>query len=250
MAELILMENGLKRRNGAKRKANGVKRKSNGTTKAGAMSFAKKNGLKLVSKVSTLANGKRRKNRRRRRNGILSKPITRRSNGLLGNTKSDAKKVGFLLGGMALTKAAGRFLQSFASPYLAQVGVGQYSEIICDGVVALVAVPMIAGEPIGKEAADWGRLGGLSAVALDAMELFFPDALDWLPFSQGGGVVVANGQAAVTPTAVARIINATSASPDEKAKIAGAMAQLAQGNQVENVGFAGMSGGAVEMYGY
>ena len=247
MAELVIMENGLKRR-----KSNGVKtaKKSNGLTKSRVASFAKKNGLKLVSKTSTLANGKRRKHRRHKRRNGLTQPITRRANGLLGNTKSDAKKVGFLLGGMALTKALGRFLQSFAAPYLSQVGAGQYSEIICDGVVSLVAIPMVAGKTLGKEASDWGRLGGLSVVAMDAMEIFFPDALNWLPFNNGAGVVIANGQPAVTPTAVAQIVNSTSATPTEKAKVAGAMQELSQGGGMDSVGFAGIRPANLALYGY
>ena len=247
MAKMAVVQNGTKkrtkRRNGTAGKTASVKaRKKNparrGTTLAGAKSFAKKNGLVIVSK--TVANGRRKKRRgsgRKRRNGLATAAgYTSRRNGLLGKTKNDARVVGGVLGGAVATKLISRIVVPFVAPYMAQVGAGSFTEIVVDGAIALVAIPLAVGKVSPKDMGN-ARLGGLLVVAIDAIEMVAPNLLGYNPFNTSA-VVVANGQALVTPKAVAAIVEATDASPQSKAQVAGAMSQLSSGT-----GGGGASGG-------
>ena len=236
MAKLGTVKNGLRKKARAKRK-NPVTAKSASIRKRSSLSllrvkgFAKKNGLKLVAKGTPLAkaqNPKRRKHKKRR-NGLQSGGFSLRRNGLLGNSKADVKQVATIGVGGVVTKMVGGFLDSFLAPQIAKVGAGQYSLIISDAIVALTLVPMVAQKIGGNNAARDARVGGMLAVGFDLVEMFIPQALGWNPFNQSQGVVVANGQNALTPAAVAQIVAATDASPATKAKVAGAMQQLQSG---------------------
>lgn len=229
----------VKVQNGLRGSKNPRRRKANGISKSRVSGWAKKNGLKLVSSQ----NPRRKKRRGRRRNGIGA-PVVRTRNGLLGNTKSDAKQVGFIMAGAALTKGVGRIVAGFAAPYLSQMGLGRYTTIIADAVVALVAVPFVGTKTFGREAATFGRLGGLLAVGFDAFNIFAPDTLAaYNPFIDASPIVVANGRAAVAPEAVAQIAQEVANSPNpqaEAAKVAGVMNAASAG--------LGWSSGSAEEY--
>jgi hypothetical protein len=244
MAKMAVVQNGTKRRtkkrNGVARKTATVKARKNParrvTTLAAAKAAAKRNGLVIVSK--TVANGRRKKRRGgKRRNGLATAAgYTRSRNGLLGKTKNDARVVGGVLGGAVATKLLSRIVVPFVAPYMAQVGAGSFTEIVVDGAIALVAIPLAVGKMSPKDMGN-ARLGGLLVVAIDAIEMVAPNLLGYNPFNTSA-VVVANGQALVTPKAVAAIVEATDASPASKAQVAGAMSQLSSGT-----GGGGASGG-------
>lgn len=246
MAKMAVVQNGAKRRrtkrrNGTAGKAATVKARKNParrvTTLAAAKAAAKRNGLVIVSK--TVANGRRKKRRggKRRRNGLqTAAAYTRSRNGLLGKTKNDARVVGGVLGGAVATKLLSRIVVPFVAPYMAQVGAGSFTEIVVDGAIALIAIPLAVGKLSPKDMGN-ARLGGLLVVAIDGIEMVAPNLLGYNPFNTSA-VVVANGQALVTPKAVAAIVEATDASPASKAQVAGAMSQLSSGT-----GGGGASGG-------
>lgn len=207
MASMQIMENPKRRKKTRRRNPtatqikpskNPVAIKRRSVSLAAAKSVIAKNGLKAVSRVS---NPRKRKTRKRR-NG-LTQPITRRANGILGNSKQDVKQTGSLLLGMAVTKGLGRVLQGFAAPFLAQIGVGKYSEIISDVAVALLIVPFGFGKIAGSEAAKFGRLGGLGVVGLDALNIVAPNVVNqYNPFVSAPIMLNAGGQA-VMPVATA-----------------------------------------------
>lgn len=200
-------------------------KKRNGTTKAGALSFAKKNGMRLVSATSR---NPRRKTRKRKRNGVVA--VSRTRNGIFGNSKRDARTVVSLLGGMGATKVIGRIVANFASPYLSQVGLGAYSELIADLGVALFVVPPIAGKIGNSGDAQTARLGGLAVAALEAVDKIGGPSLSFLnPFNSQPIVMASNGQAALPPSTVSAIVNNTNASAADKAAVAGAMRAISQG---------------------
>jgi len=223
MAKIGYVQNGLKKRNG-------TKRKSNPLGLARVKGFAAKNGLKLVPKGSSIKVAVNPKRKRRRRNGLPS--LTKRGfslkrNGLFGNTKSDAKKVGSLLGGMLGGKALARVIQSFVAPYLSQVGLGNYAEILADAGVALTIAPFVAAKIGGADAAQFARLGALANVVVDVIEMVAPNTLSMF----GSNPLVSNGQSVgLAPSAVAQLVANTSASASDKAKVAGVMAALESGN--------------------
>lgn len=241
MAKISYVQNGVTKKKRGRRKNGTAKttRKRNGVTKARALAFAKKNGLKLVSK--TAQNGKRRK-RRTKRNGVTSPRSTgiMAKNGLLGNTKQDAKRVASVMAGAAITKIASSLISGFAAPYAAQVGLGQYTGLVIDGVLALTVAPMIGKKIGGAQGADMARLGGLLVVGVDVLSLFAPSVLSYTPFNNAP--VVLNGNTALlTPAAVTDVVNNTSATASEKAAVAGAMRALQSGSA--KVGSVRRSGG-------
>lgn len=240
MAKMGIVENGLKKRNGKSRRRNPVsvakasknpaRRRTVGL--ATAKSVAKRNGLKLVS----IANPKRKRHHKRRRNGVTSvKGYTSRArNGLFGNTKQDAHNVAALGGGLFLTRIVGNFVSGWVNPLLAQIGLGQYSTVITNAGISLLVIPMIAKKvyPKGK---DMARLGGLFATTLSALEIFAPSIASQInPFNNSPVVMTGNG-AAITPAAVAQIAAGVAASPNPSvaaAKVGNAMYQLdASGGQ-------------------
>jgi hypothetical protein len=223
MAKLGTVQNGLK-------KSNGLKRKSNPLTLARVKGFAKKNGFSIMAKglPKLAANPKRRKHRRthKRRNG-LTPVLTTRRNGLFGNTKADAKNVGALLGGLLGGKAVGRVISGVAAPYASSMGLGNYTEIASDLIVAIFLAPFVAGKVGGANAASMARLGGLANVAVDLIELFAPNTLSMFGANP---ILSASGQVGLSPAAVTAIVNSTNAPIADKAKVAGAMAALESGN--------------------
>lgn len=246
MAKMAILENGISR----KAKKRNPARKSTGTAKsknparrrvvslASAKSVLKRNGLKAVSR--TLANGKhkRRRHHKKHRNGIT----TTRRNGMFGNTKSDVKQVGSLVGGALVTKLVGQVIKSFAAPYIAKIAiVGNYSGIICDLAAALVVTPFVVGKVVKQaDASKLSRLGGLTVVALDAIGQFFPSALQYNPFTTSPVVLTGQG-ATILPAAVAQIANSVANSADPNAaaaKVSGAMAYL-NTTQARRTNFAG-----------
>ncbi len=216
MAKMGIVENGLKRRRKSRRRRNppiAAKRastaKKNGARRrtisvASARAVAKRNGLKLVSK--SVANPKR-KRQARRRNGIATKSyVSRRSNGFLGNTKGDAKTVGTVIGGAIFTKTLARIISPFVAPYASQVGIGNYTEILVDALVALFLTPFAAGMLLGKahDSVKQARLGGLLVVGLSAIEKVAPSVLQYNPFVTSPVVMTGAGPG-ITPAAVAQI---------------------------------------------
>lgn len=246
MARMAEIQNGVTRKKNSSRRKTVKRRNSsvakpkrrNGTTKAGALSFLKKNGLKAV-KVGTASNPKRRKRHHKRRNGIAA--VSRSRNGLFPATKRDARRVGGLLGGMAATKIGGRILGNFAAGLLAQVGAGRFAEVLSDGAMALVVVPFVA-KKIGTSAdADNARLGGLAVVGLDLIEQFAPSALSSLnPFKSSPVIMTGQGAAISLPAAAAMAAEiGNSSNPSAVGnKVAGALL-----NAADSSGMAGYGGG-------
>jgi hypothetical protein len=230
MATMGKMRNGIKRRNSVKRK-NGVAKRRNSLTKTRVSAFARKNGLKLVSKSANPH--KRRRHHKRRKNGLAT--VVSRRNGLLGNSRNDVKQVAYLGAGALLTKTGGRILTGFIAPYMSQFGAGKFTEIAADLAIAVLVVPFVASKVGGRggDLAKHARLGGLLATALTAIGEFAPQALAFNPFNTSP-VVMANGQAMVTPKAVAQIVAQTDASTADKAKVAGAMAALEHGQPIDS----------------
>ncbi len=240
MATLGLVENGVRRRRKSRRRRNPITKtttraKKNPTRRkvslSSARAVAKRNGLKLVSK--SVSNPKRRKHRRRR-NGLTTAVRTRR-NGFFGNTRGDAKTVGTVLAGAIATKTIARIVLGYAAPYLAQVGLGKYSEIVVDAVTALTITPFIAKHLVsGGDVAKNARLGGLLVVGLSAIEAVAPSVLQYNPFVTSP-VVMTGGGAAVSPAAVAQIAAGVANSADPSAaaaKVGNAMMQIgAAGSQ-------------------
>ena len=222
MAELIMLENGIKKTANGKRR----KKRRNPTVSKTTTVVKRSNGIKRAS------NPKRRK----RRNGL----VTRSRNGLLGNTKSDAKTVGGLIGGGFATKLISETLQNFVSPYAAQSGIpNSYVELGLDLVGALFVVPFAVGKMFGSDVAKSARWGGLMVFGIDAINTVAPNALSWNPFNTTPIVTTASGGAAIAPQTVAVLAQAVADSPNpqaEAAKIAGAMWEVDTAMPVIDVG--------------
>ncbi len=257
MAKMGIVENGLKRRRKSRRRRNPSTATKASTAKknparravslASAKAVAKRNGLKLVSK--SVANPKRK--RRRRRNGITTAAVSRR-NGIFGNTKADAKTVGTVIGGAIFTKTVARIIAPFVAPYAAQVGIGNYAEIIVDGIVALLITPFVANKVVGGgSSAQNARLGGLLVVGLSAIEKVAPSVLQYNPFVTSPVVMMGNGSAGVAPAAVAQLAAgvANSSNPQaEAAKVGSVMRSLdAAGAQSISPSYQGSIGGSADM---
>jgi hypothetical protein len=231
MATLKLIENGIaKKANGKRRKRRGrrrnpslgtgstkrVVRRNGRTTKAGAASFAKRNGLKLVKRT----NGKRKHHRRKRRNGVSA--VRRVSNGIFGTGSSIVKKTLTLTGGAIATNIGGNYIATMLSPYLSQFGLGQYTDLITQALVAYFGVPYLAR--LLKQDAEMARLGGFLSVTLTALNKFFPQFASLNPFANSAIVVNPNGQIALTGDAVKQV--AAAAAADTAAKVSGFADQM------------------------
>lgn len=253
MAKMGIVENGLtktrrRRRNpratttGVAKRSNPVKRRS--ISKASALSVLKKNGLKAVS-IKSVANGRKRK--RRRRNGLVTRSAAPRTgifrnNGLLGNSKQTVKNVAALGVGAVFTKIVGQLVNGFTAPYLSQMGVGNYSQIICDAGVALIVTPLVAAKVVrgSGETPKMASLGGALVVGLDVVGKFAPGVLQYNPFVTNS-IVMTPGGAAVAPATVAALAAgvANSSNPSAAAaKVGSAMAAL-NTTQVRPTDFAG-----------
>lgn len=230
MAEIAYLENPKRKKRRKKRnpsatkirpatKAVGLKRR-NGVSLVQAKNALKKNGLKAVS--SKMANPKRK--RRKRRNGVSVMP--RKQNGFFANSKTDLKNTGVLVGGAFATVGLSRLVNSVLGRYATQVGVGQYSQLISSGLVALVIVPYVAEKIGGKAIAGTARSGGLLALVLEGVNQFFPQLSQYNPFITSQAVVMQSGQPLLTPQATSAVVAATDASPQAKAKVAMAMQML------------------------
>lgn len=233
MSKIGIMENGVKRSRRRRRNPSPVVKAStkNPTRRrsislVSAKAVLKKNGMKAISS-RVMANPKRRKHHKRR-NGLQT--ITaRRSNGLLGKSRNDAKQVGTILGGAMVTKLISRFISPFVSPYLASTVLGQYVDLIVDGVTALLVVPFIAGKFMkGGETEKNARIGGLLVVGLDAIGHFAPSALQLNPFITAP-LAMGSGGAAIPAATVAQIAQgvANSNNPQQAAaQVAGVMGRV------------------------
>lgn len=233
------MQNGLKRkRRTTKRRRNATpktaaKRNPSPVTLSRASAFAKRNGLKLVSKSA--ANPKRK--RSKRRNGLTKVPRTR--NGLLGSGKADAEKVVALGGGMVLTAMIGRFANGFLAPYAARFGAGRYSQAACEFAAALLIMPWLGTKVRNKAAGDFARLGGIATGGFTLANVFAPGFIP-NPFGGGEGVIVGG---LVTPQAAAAIAQGVANSPDPQAaaaKVGNAMNALSSGQAVTRPSYAGV----------
>lgn len=252
MSKIGIVENGLRKRRGTKRRRrnpvavakakNPARRRS--ISLASARSVIKKNGLKAVSMK---ANG-RKKHKRRRRNGLVtSKAIGSRRNGFFGNTKSDAKQVLSLGAGALGVKAVGRALSAVIQPFLAQIGAGNYATIITDAGLALFVAPYVGAKLAGNEAAKMVRLGGLLVVGLDLVEQFAPNALGLNPFNNSP-IVMTGAGAAVAPAAVAALAKDVETGRTTAAKVGQAMRSLdAAGAQASGGGSNYISGASPEL---
>lgn len=196
MAKIGMVENGFKKRR--------TKRRRN------PMAVAKASSKNPARRI----NPKKRR-RSKRRNGLMTATVTRR-NGLFGDTKRDAKNVAALGGGLFLTKFIGNMVSGYVQPLLARIGLGQYSQIVTNAGIALIAIPMIAKRTVPKQS-DMLRLGGLFATGLSILEQVAPSVLTQINPFNNTPVVIANGAAAVPPATVAQIAQGVAASSNPMA---------------------------------
>lgn len=232
--EMKILRNGLKSSSNRKRRKRrnpatpatktATPKRRNGVSKSSVTAYLKRNGLKAVKPS---ANPKRKRSKRRR-NGLTVAQPRKVSNGLLGNSKQDAIQVGAVIGGAAITQAIGGFLQRFASPYASSFGVGQYTGLIAKGVTALMLVPMVAGMITRKpDVKSFARIGGLVVFGIDIINQFFPQ-VSLNPFSTQP-LVLANGQALLTPSGAVGLAAAAGADNATVNKMAGAISAVASG---------------------
>lgn len=233
MAKIGLVENGLKKHRKAKRrnptsvakvaKKNPARRT---ITSASVKSYAKRNGLKLVSK--TVANGKKRKHHRKHKRNGLTTAVTTRRNGLFGNTRHDATNVAALGGGLFLTKFIGNLVSGYIQPLLAKIGLGNYSNIVTNAGIAIIVIPMIAKRTIPKQS-DMLRLGGLFATGLSILEQVAPSVLSQINPFNTSPIIMTNNGAAIPPSTVSQIAAGVAQSDNPvlaAARVGNAMNQL------------------------
>lgn len=164
--------------------------------------------------------------RRRRRNP--STAITkanprrrrRRRNGVFGDTKSEAKQVLSILGGLAGTKVIGGIASPYVAQLLAYVGMSRFAQPVTDAAVALVAVGPVAGMVGGRESAKLARLGGLAVAGLDLLQMILPSGFAYSPFAVNSTPIVLSG-GGITPSTAKQIAQA-------------AVAEVAAGNNASN----------------
>lgn len=214
MATLKLIENGIKKTvvNGRKRR---VKRRRSNPVAVATKSIRRRNPVKRVTA--------KRINGRRRRNGIGR---IKRSNGIFGTGSAIVKKTLTLTGGAVATNLGGNWIATLVSPYLAQFGLGQYTNLITQALVAQFGVPYLA--KLAKQDGEMARLGGFLSVTLTALNQFFPQFSSLNPFTANSIVVNPNGQVALTGSAAQAVLNAAQA--DTSAKVGGFLAQLNGGS--------------------
>lgn len=242
MAKMGIVENGLKKHKRTKRRRRNpltaAKITKNPARRSislvSAKSVLKKNGLKAIS---LKANPHKRRKHRKHRNGVAV--VSTRRNGFFGNTKGDAVQVLQLGAGALGVKAVGRALSGVIAPFLSQIGVGNYAEIITDAGLALFVAPFVA-DKVSRGSGKMVRLGGLLTVGLDIVEMFAPNFMSFNPFNTSPIVMTGSG-AAVAPAAVAQLAADVANSPNPQAaaaKVGGVMAQLdaagAQGQYTSN----------------
>lgn len=213
MATMKLIENGIKSvSNGHKKR----RKRRNPVTPIKAVK-RKTNG---VRKLAVANPRRRRRTTHRRRNGVVA--IRKRSNGIFGDTSQMVKKTLTLTGGAVVTNVGGNWLASLVGQYLAQFGLGAYTNLVTQFLVAMFGVPYLAAAV--KQDKDMARLGGMLSVTLTALNQFFPQFSSVNPFTQGAIVVNPNGQVALTGDAVKQV--AAAAAQDTASKIAGFAEQM------------------------
>lgn len=220
MAKMGIVENGLKRRKKSRRNpstaakvtAKNPARRS--ISLASAKSVLKKNGLRAMS-LKSVANGRKR-HKKRRRNGV--EMVRAKRNGFFGNTKGDAVQVLQLGAGAIGVKVVGGAVSGVVSPVLSQIGLGGYASIITDAALAIFVAPMVA-DKVSRGSGKMVRLGGLLTVALDGVEMFFPNLLSFSPFNTNPVVMTGSG-AAIAPAAVAQLAQGVASSSNPQAAAA------------------------------
>lgn len=177
--------------------ANGAKRR-NGTTRAGATSWAKRNGLVLRK----AENGKRKKtHRRKHRNG--SGTIRKVNNGVLGNSKETVMAVVSLLAGLGITKVESSILTPLAARALNMLGLGQFAQPLVEAGCA-VSINRWAADALKKGSGKYVMYGGLAMALMDVLQSFLPQTSAYNPFaSVNTAPIVLNQPSVVVPNAVA-----------------------------------------------
>lgn len=195
MATLKMIKNGVRkstaRRNATPKKVvNGRAKRRNPLTKARVTSFAKQNGLKLVSSKPTkkAANGRKRYGRKSaRRNGVTASTsrggFLSKRNGLLGDSRETAVSVGSLLAGLAITKVESAMLTPLAAQFLGTVGLQNFAKAIVEAGAA-VTVNRWAAESINRGSGKFVMYGGLAMAVMSLVESFIPQASSYNPFAR------------------------------------------------------------------
>lgn len=243
MATIKRMQNGVRktankrrtrRRNTTATTTTAVAKRSNsrrnGTTKAGAVSYAKKNGLKLVSKTRSAANGvrtvanKRRRKSSRRNGGFVSKA----ANGIFGSGKATGQAVLATLGGLAGAKLGDQFATPLVARGLAMIGLERFASPITIALLSVFAIKPLASKVAGQGAGNAAMVGGLSMAAMSIITQFLPSTSSFNPFASvnSSPLVMANPTAQAVITAGA-----------QQGAIAGANAAAATLSGVRNMGY-------------
>ncbi len=181
----------------------------NGTTKAGALSYAKKNGLVLrkAGSVRSAANGvkavaNRRRRKHSRRNGGF---VSRTANGIFGSGKSTGQAVLATLGGLAGAKIGGQFATPIVARGLAMIGLQNYASPITIALLSVFAIKPLASKVAGPGAGNAAMVGGLSMAAMSLITQFLPSTNAFNPFA------AVNSSPLVLPTSTAQQIVAAGA---------------------------------------
>lgn len=202
----------------------------NGTTKAGAVSYAKKNGLKLVSvtrnsakTVRTVANKRRRKSSRRN-GGFMSKT----ANGIFGSGKSTGQAVLATLGGLAGAKIGGQFATPLVARGLAMIGLQNYASPITIALLSVFAIKPLATKVAGPGAGNAAMVGGLSMAAMAIITQFLPSTSSFNPFAS------VNSSPLVLATPAAQTAQAVITAGAQAGAIAGAQNAAATLSGINN----------------
>lgn len=188
MATLLKVRNGIAKKANPKRRKK-ARRRNPATVKATASkAVANPRRRRRRNPVALVANPRRRRRTTRRRR-----------NGLFGDTKETVSTVMALGAGMITTKIGAGILTPLVSRFLTQVGVGQFSQILSEGAVAVLAVAPIARKVAGQNAGKFAMLGGLAITALDALDMILPDSVPLNPFSVNSQPLVLNQPTVITP---------------------------------------------------
>jgi len=231
--ELVKVQNGVANPRRRKRRKNPVKRATTAT--ANPRKRRVKRRRNPVTAV-TVANPRKRRVKRRRNPVAVTRKrngVSRKRNGIFGDTKADAKNVLALVSGLVGTKIAGGIAAPYTAQALAVVGMGKFAKPVTDAVIAMTLTPMVAGMVAGGDVKKMARLGGLALAALDIVEILLPQGFAYNPFTSANvAPIVLQGQTAALVNAATQDVAraAIDAANNASAKIAGIMSADSGGN--------------------
>lgn len=212
--EIVKLRNGVanprrrKRRNAATTTSNPRRRKRRNPVATATANPRRRRRRRNPVAVSAVANPRRRHHKRRRNPTIAvanKRHRRHRRNGIFGDTKSDAKNVLALAGGLVGTKIVGGMVSPYGASLLSSVGLGRFAQPIVDGALAVTVTPMVAGWIGGADAKKMARLGGLTLVVLDLVQMVLPSGFAYSPFQANASPIVLGGNPAQIAAGAANV---------------------------------------------